>query len=66
MDGARRGAARSDALVLFGVTAVDPVLVKHRRASPYERGSGRPLEAGPLVARDHGRENLGLADVARD
>ena len=66
MDGARHAVARSHALVLFSGTAVDPVLVEHRRASPYERGIWGSREAGPLVARDDDWHNPSLADVAAD
>ena len=45
-------------------SVVDPVLVKHRRATPYQRGSWGPAEADALIARDGGWHNPRLADVA--
>jgi len=37
--------------------AVDPVLTKHRRTAPYERGSWGPKEADALIATDGGWHN---------
>ena len=46
--------------------AVDPVLVKHRRAIAYRRGTWGPRQADALIAKDGPWENPGRADAARD
>ncbi|MGB5079687.1 MAG: glucose-6-phosphate dehydrogenase [Burkholderiales bacterium] len=45
---------------------VDPVLTKHRRATPYRRGSWGPGEADALIAADGCWHNPRLADAASD
>ena len=41
---------------------VDPVPIKHRRATPYKRGGWGPKEADALIAADGGWYNPRLAD----
>jgi len=45
---------------------VDPVLQKHRRATPYKRGSWGPKAADALIAADGCWYNPRLADAASD
>ncbi len=44
---------------------VDPVLVKHRRAIPYKRGSWGPREADALIAADGGWHNPVTVEAKR-
>jgi glucose-6-phosphate 1-dehydrogenase len=45
---------------------VEPVLVKHRRAIPYKRGSWGPKESDALIARDGGWYNPRLLHAPPD
>jgi glucose-6-phosphate 1-dehydrogenase len=46
--------------------AVDPVLTRHRRATPYKRGTWGPREADALIAPDGCWHNPRLNDAARN
>jgi glucose-6-phosphate 1-dehydrogenase len=45
---------------------VDPVLIKHRRAAPYKRGSWGPKEANALIAAGGCWHNPSFADATSD
>jgi len=57
--------AREDA-VEAAWAVVDPVLKKHRRTTPYKRGSWGPKEANALIAADGCWYNPGVADATSD